>query len=251
MVKIIAAGRQFDVSCIVLDKDGTLIDFEHTYGRRTADWIHALVKAVPGENSHAQLFANTIGYDWARQKVLPDGPIAIVTGSKLVTLAAGVLYQQGLPWHQAERVAIETIQQTLGAPIKAAEIRPIGDVLGTVNRLRKAGVLLAIATGDDREPTMETLSLLGITEDVAMIVCGDDPLPEKPDSAVLQSIAAKLGISTEHMLMVGDTINDMLTGKNADVAGSIGVTGSTGDPAALVDYADVTVDSIDKLEVMD
>jgi phosphoglycolate phosphatase-like HAD superfamily hydrolase len=106
MVKIIAAGRQFDVSCIVLDKDGTLIDFEHTYGRRTADWIHALVKAVPGENSHAQLFANTIGYDWARQKVLPDGPIAIVTGSKLVTLAAGVLYQQGLPWHQAERVAI-------------------------------------------------------------------------------------------------------------------------------------------------
>jgi phosphoglycolate phosphatase-like HAD superfamily hydrolase len=76
-------------------------------------------------------------------------------------------------------------------------------VLGTVNRLRKAGVLLAVATGDDREPTMETLSLLGITEDVAMIVCGDDPLPEKPDSAVLQSIAAKLGISTEHMLMVG------------------------------------------------
>lgn len=249
MATIIAGERQFDVSCVVLDKDGTLIDFDYTWGPRTADWIRALAEALPGEGTPVGLFASALGYDWARQCVIPDGPIAIVSGLKLVTLAAGVLYQQGLPWHQAESVAITTLQQTLGATITTAEIKPIGDVVGTIKRLRKAGILVAIATGDDRKPTEETLSLLGITDEVATIVCGDDPLPEKPDPAVLQSIGSKLGISTRHMLMVGDTINDMLAGQNAEVAGCIGITGSTGDPDGLFGHADVILTSIDQIEV--
>jgi phosphoglycolate phosphatase-like HAD superfamily hydrolase len=88
-----------------------------------------------------------------------------------------------------------------------------------------------------------------MAEGVAAIVCGDDPLPEKPDPAVMRRIGSELGISTRHMLMVGDTINDMLAGQNAAVAGCIGITGSTGDPDGLAVHADVILASIDQFQL--
>ena len=251
MTLISANVYQFDVSCIVFDKDGTLLDFDFTWGHRTADWIRALATSAQGDAVQLDFFAQAIGYDWTKQQVLPDGPIAVTTAKKLVTLAAGALYRQGLPWHEAERKALETIHDTLGSPMHAADIRPVGDVAGTIQRFKDAGLKLAVATGDDRSPAETTLSLLGIADEMAIVVCGDDPLPEKPDPAILEYIAREIGVSTGQMLMVGDTVNDMLTGRNASVAGCIGITGSIGDPLKLAAYADVILTSIDQLVVVD
>jgi len=251
MTVVSANGHQFDVSCIVFDKDGTLLDFDFTWGSRTAAWIRALAISVPGDKSLFEHFSRAIGYDWTNHRALADGPIAVTTAQKLVTLAAGALYQQGLPWHEAERLAEKTIRQTMGSPMQADEIRPIGDVKGTLQRLRDAGLLLALATGDDREPTESILSLMGIAEEMAVIICGDDPLPEKPDPAALFHIGNQIGIPTSQMLMVGDTVNDMLTGHNATVAGCIGISGSTGDPVKLAAHADVVLSSIEQLIVVE
>lgn len=249
MTLISAGGHHFDVTCIVFDKDGTLLDFDHTWGMRTANWIRALAAILPGKKHHFDFFSQAIGYDWKNQRVMPDGPIAVTTAQKLVTLAAGALYREGLPWHESERLAVQTIRQEMGAPFQASEVQPVGDVAGTIRRLRDAGFLLAVATGDDRDPTEETLSLLGITSEISVIVCGDDPLPEKPDPAALFHIRDQTGIQTEQMLMIGDTINDMLTGRNATVAGCIGITGSTGDPTKLAPHADALLSSIEQLVI--
>ncbi len=250
MTLISANGQQFDVSCIVFDKDGTLLDLDFTWGPRTADWIRALAKLVPGEEPPFEDFARAVGYDWLNQQILSDGPMAVTTAQKLVTLAAGALYRQGLSWHEAERLAMTTIRQTMDSPIQAEEIRPVGDIRGTIQRLQDAGILLAVATGDDRQPTEMTLSLLGVKESMAVVVCGNDPLPEKPDPAALFYIEEQLGISTGKMLMVGDSVNDMLTGRSAAVAGCIGITSSTGDALKLATHADVVIPSIDQLIVI-
>jgi phosphoglycolate phosphatase-like HAD superfamily hydrolase len=247
---LVAAGEhQFNVDCIVFDKDGTLLDFDYTWGTRTANWIRALARQIPGENNLYEYFSKAIGYDWTNKRVQPDGPTAVTTAQKLVTLAAGALYQQGLPWHESEHLAVQTIHQEMGAPFKASEIRPVGNVMGTTLRLKDAGLLLAIATGDDRNPTESTLSLLGIASQISAVVCGDDPIPEKPDPAALFHIRDETGIPTKRMLMVGDTVNDMLTGRNAAVAGCIGITGSTGEPSMLAPYADAILTSIEELIV--
>jgi phosphoglycolate phosphatase len=251
MAVVSANGHLFDVSCIVFDKDGTLLDFDFTWGHKTATWIRALALAAPGYESQLEKISQAIGYDWKRQTVLADGPVAVTTALKLMTLAAGALYQQGLPWHEAEQLAAKTLRQTMGSPLQAAEIRPVGDVVGAFRRLKMGGLLLAVATGDNREPTRSTLSLLGIADDLAVVVCGDDPLPEKPDPAALFHIGDQTRISTSRMLMVGDSVNDMLTGRNANVAGCIGISGSSGDPEKLAAHADVVLPSIDQLRVIE
>lgn len=247
MTIIIAGASSYDISCIVFDKDGTLIDFNLTLGKRTADWIQAMVARVNKDDGLAAEISRTIGYDWINEQVLPDGPIAVTTAQKLIALASGELYKQGLPWHEAERTAVETILPTLGADFQEGEIVPLGEVLRTFQRLKGAGLLIAVATGDDRKPTIETLEALGITALVDAIVCGDDDWPEKPDPAVLQGIARELGIDPGQMLMVGDTVNDMLAGRNAGVAGCIGITGSIGNPTQLAEYADVLLERIDQI----
>jgi phosphoglycolate phosphatase len=249
MTIIIAGERRYDISCVVFDKDGTLIDFNLTFAKRTADWIQAMASRVNNNDGLAAEISRTIGYDWSNKQVLSDGPIAVTTAQKLIALAGGVLYKQGLPWHEAEKIVVETILPTLGADFQEGEIVPLGDVTGTFQKLKQAGILIAIATGDDRKPTHETLAALAITGHVDAIVCGDDPLPEKPDPAVLQGIARELGIDPRQMLMVGDTVNDMLAGRNAGVAGCIGITGSTGDPAQLAKHADVLLETIDQISI--
>ncbi len=251
MAIVSADGIQFDVACIVFDKDGTLLDFDFTWGKRTTAWIRALSSLLPDSSTmHHEYFSQAIGYNWSNQKVVPDGPIAVTTAQKLMTLAAGALYQQGFSWHEAEKLALHTIREEFGTPFKASEIRPVGDVAGTVRSLKSAGLQLAVATGDDRRPTEETITFLEIAPQISVTVCGDDPVPEKPDPAALLHISDQLGIPTERMLMIGDTVNDMLTGKNAAVAGCIGITGSTGDPAKLAPHADALLSSIDQLVIL-
>lgn len=110
---------------------------------------------------------------------------------------------------------------------------------------------IAIATGDDRKPTGEILDALGIRSFIDVVVCGNDDLPEKPDAAVLQSIGRDLDIDPAQMLMVGDSVNDMRAGHNAGVAGCIGITGSTGDPLLLQPYADVLLERVDQIVILD
>ncbi|MDX1413972.1 MAG: HAD family hydrolase [Candidatus Promineifilaceae bacterium] len=249
MPQVTAGSRQFNISAIVFDKDGTLIDFNRTWARRTAGWIEAMSAAASGNEAFAHEIARTTGYDWQNKRVLADGPIAVTTAEKLVALAAGELYKHGLPWHEAESLAIETAIATLGADFQAGEIISLGDVEGTFRRLKEAGLQVAIATGDDRKPTHEILAALRIEELVDVILCGDDPLPKKPDPAVLRWISDELGTIPARMLMVGDTVNDMLAGRNAGVAGCIGITGSIGDAAQLSPYADILLPDISGIKV--
>lgn len=246
MKTIIAGARRFHVNCIVFDKDGTLIDFNKTWARRTADWILAM-RAQVNDPAFPENLSRTLGFNWSKKEVLPDSPLTVTTAVKLIALASGEIYKTGLPWHDAEKIAIETIIPTLGADFQDGEIEPLGDVRGTFQKLKQAGFQIAIATGDDRKPTGEVLRALAITELVDAVVCADDHLPEKPDAAVLQSIARDLGLQPEQMIMVGDTVNDMLAGRNAGVSGCIGITGSTGDAGKLAPFADVLLSKVDEL----
>jgi len=120
-----------------------------------------------------------------RKEVLADGPLAIGTTSDLYALAAAVLFQVGFGWHVGRPLARRGAATTMAAAPQPAEIRPLGEVASTIRRLRQAGIQLAVATNDDRALTEATLQLLEIAGEIAVMACGDDALPPKPDPAGL------------------------------------------------------------------
>jgi phosphoglycolate phosphatase-like HAD superfamily hydrolase len=156
-----------------------------------------------------------------------------------VEAVAATLYRHGVGDAESHVLAAGA---DIGEP-DPADIVPVGDVAGTMTRLKNAGVALVVATSDERRSTEAHLELLGVNELVNLVVCADDDLASKPSPEVLGRVGDGLGVAAERIVMVGDSEVDMLTGRNGGAAACIGVTGGGGDPVG----ADVCVETIEQI----
>lgn len=252
MVQLRIDGLLFSAKLIAFDKDGTLVDFHHLWGRKTALWIKAMVDTVSNDDNLQVALSNALGFSMQQNRVIADGPVAVATNAKIYAVAATVLYQHGLGWHRAERIAFESGKAIFGALPAADLVQPLGDVANTMKRLAANEIRIAIITSDEQRATETALHLLGVADYVDTIICGDDlRLPNKPDPASLHHLSQQFGIPLAQMLMVGDTESDMLFGRNANVGGCIGVIGGAGDEAALRKTADALISSIDTIQFDD
>jgi len=245
---IIARKRRFDVDAVVFDKDGTLVDFDRLWGPRTVRWVESLTTMVDRPELVNALY-RALGFDSQSGKFVLDGPMAVGSINDVYALAAGVLFQHGFDWHESWPLATLAAATTLTAPPADGEVQSRGDVAGALRRLRAGGVLLAVATNDERALTEAMLLQLGIAGDVTGMICGDDGLPPKPDPSGLRRLAVELGTIPARLAMVGDSANDMLTGRNAEVAACIGVRGGAGNAEILERYADVVVGGVGEIGV--
>lgn len=239
-------NQPYHIDAIAFDKDGTLLDFDHMWGGKFKKWLELLTAAVDGSAALRHKLDQTIGYNPHTGGVVPDSPLAVATMSKIYVASMTVLYQHGLTWHHAEEVVTAVAAQA-DTSVTADLVRPIGNVAAALTRLRDQGFRLALITSDDRGPTEATLPLLGIQHLVEVVVCGDDPLPNKPAPDGLRHIAHQLDTHPSRLLMVGDTASDMACGRAAGVAACVGIAGGAGDAAKLRATADVVLGSVEEL----
>jgi HAD superfamily hydrolase (TIGR01549 family) len=232
MTQITIKDHTFDVDAIVFDKDGTLIDLEAFWGGLAVTWVRRLVRDNGLDGVAEGSFYRTLGYNVATGRIVVDSPFAVASMWKVYNLLAVLLYQHGVAWHSAEQqVAALQVAQLDG------EIRPIGNVTATLKRLAAAGIRIVIATSDDRATTQRAMQTLDLAPD--LLVCGDDPLPNKPSPAVFAHIAATLHVDPSRMVMVGDSTGDMETGRNGSALAVVGI--------GAVAAADINIDSIDEI----
>ena len=64
--------------------------------------------------------------------------------------------------------------------IPVAVAHPLTDLRALFSGLRASGRRIAIATSDDREPTLRTLAALGVADAVEAVMCADDGVAVKP-----------------------------------------------------------------------
>ncbi|HYB09182.1 MAG TPA: HAD family hydrolase [Alphaproteobacteria bacterium] len=250
MAKVDVGNGVYDIDLAAFDKDGTLIDFYHLWGRKARVAVEAVVARLCGDAGLAEQLYRSIGYDPATGLAAPDGPLTIASMAKLYAICATVLYQQGLSWHEADDIAQKTFAGGLGALPTGDLVRPVGDVRQLFQRLAGAGVKVTVVTSDDRTPTLATLELLGVACYVAGIVCGDDPIPNKPAPDSLLYLSREFAVPVERIMMVGDTPGDISTGKSAGVGCCVGLLSGAGKRGDLAPHADAVLTSIDDIRVI-
>ena len=137
-----------------------------------------------------------------------------------------------------------------GAPPLVDLLEPIGDVKGTLQRLKDQGLLLALATTDDRIPTEEALHELGLSSLFATTICGDDGIPLKPAPDMAREICSRLGVAPQEAMMVGDTVADLIMAREAGYGHLIGVTSGALSRDLLAPHADMVISDIHAIEIV-
>ncbi len=229
------------IDLVVFDKDGTLIDFHAMWSAWPAELAERL-EATTGQDLRARLFA-TLGYDGTTNRAVANGFLAAAPMARIRDATRGLLLDAGLD-PAATDAALETAWQ---APDPVRLATPVTDLAELFGALRSSGRRIAVATSDDREPTLRTLAAFGVAGLVEATVGADEGLPVKPAPDVVLAICATLGVAPARTAVVGDSAADLAMGRAAGVGRCIGVLSGVGAVADLAPLADVMLASIAEL----
>ncbi|MBM3267705.1 MAG: HAD family hydrolase [Candidatus Sericytochromatia bacterium] len=238
--------RVVSAEAIVFDKDGVLEEFQSFWGAVTELRAEGL-GFPPGGEDHAELCA-LLGYPAGR--VDPDGPLVLATAAESAVLATGYLYRKhGVAWPEGRSRVARAFAEAF-ARVPPAALRACPDVLPALAALRAAGWRLGVATTDSVGHARETFRALGLDAYIEAVAGGDEVARGKPDPEMYHRACERLGVRPEATVVVGDGINDLLMGRNAGCAATIGVLSGVSDRAALEPAADCILGGVRELPAL-
>jgi phosphonatase-like hydrolase len=154
-------------------------------------------------------------------RVTADQVQAVRGASKRQAIASLLAVPPGDPRVAA---AFATFRGRL-AELYAPGVRAMPGARPAIDRLRQAGVLVALNTGFERDTVALVLDRLGWAEGVVdAIVCGDEVAAGRPEPDLIRAAMTRTGIADPAAVMnVGDTVLDLEAGHRAGVGWNVGV----------------------------
>lgn len=224
---------------VLFDKDGTLVDFDETWGPTTHAVIHALAEGDP-ELMRAQ--AKVLHFSLHDRRFLPTSP-----------MIAGSSASYGKMWGEAlgrtDFVDLKREIDQLSAVELLKALTPIGAPAVALGELKAMGLRLGVATDDSEASARRQVAALGLDEAIEFIVGYDSGHGGKPEPGMVLAFARHLGVAPDRIAMVGDSLHDL---DAARAAGALAVAVLSG-PAprsALAPRADHVVDDIEALPAL-
>jgi phosphoglycolate phosphatase len=215
---------------IIFDKDGTLFDFNATWGA----WSQGMLRDLAGGDAAllARL-AEVMGFDTDRQCFRPG---SIVIAETTAFVAQAVLpYLDGMT---LDEIVSQMKSMSRHVPqIQAAPLRPL------MQRLKADGFRLGVVTNDNEAPAQAHLKGAEIDGMIDFVAGYDSGHGAKPDPAPLLAFCAATGLAPEYCVMIGDSLHDLHAGRAAGMA-TVGVLTGPAPEAELAPLSDVVLASI-------
>lgn len=115
------------------------------------------------------------------------------------------------------------------------KLGPYPGVRAMLEALRSAGLRMAVVTSQSDAECALTRQCLGLDELLEFWITSDQVTATKPDPAPVQMALERMGVRPEEAIMIGDTFNDMESGRRAGA--SIGaVLWGFGEHETLLSY---------------
>jgi phosphoglycolate phosphatase len=179
---------------VVFDLDGTLIE-------TAPDLVAALNHVLAGEG------LPPVPYDEGRNMVGGGARVMVERGVKA--------HGRVLPATDMERMVKDFIAHY--ASHIADQSRPFDGVEAVLERLASDGCRLAVCTNKLEWLSLRLLDALGLSARFAAI-CGADTFGvTKPDPRILHETIARAGGDPARAIMIGDSITDITTARNASI----------------------------------
>ena len=243
MTRVLRERGPGPIRAVLLDKDGTLVDFR-------ASWLPALERAAHALTRDRRLPPHTAarllalgGYREDTGTWDPHGLIACATTRDLADAWADAL-------GGGDAARIEALlEATFDRDVRAAPIAVTG-AAAALARLRARGIALGVATMDTERGARDTLRRLGIA-DLFAFVCGcDSGFGEKPGPGMVDAFCTQVAVTAAAVAVVGDTTHDTEMGARSGAAVVVGVLSGASGHAALAPHCHHVIDSVADLETV-
>lgn len=221
------------LKAILFDKDGTLVDFDQSWGEAA---FHVLTTLTKGDPALFNQLAEVAKYNAETRRFLPGADLIAGTSADFGPDWAKVL---GRSDSNAVAKEIDALFMDLAPTMMVT----IGDPLQILSTLAARGYRLGIATNDIEAAALQQAELMGLLPHLDFIVGQDSGHGAKPGPGMVQGFARHVGVEPEHVALVGDSTHDLHA---ARAAGAIGIAVLSG-PATRADlepHADYVIDSI-------
>ena len=187
---------------VIFDKDGTLFDFQSTWGIWTAQ---ILVRIAGSDGALLGQLARALGYDTEARRVQPGSVIVAGTPMEIAAVIHGYMpamsQTQIFDWLNKEA---ETAPQVL-----------VTDLHRLTAELRRINLGLCVMTNDAENPSRAHLASVEALDLFDFVIGSDSGFGAKPDAAPLLALADKMDIPAAACVMVGDSTHDLHAGRSA------------------------------------
>ena len=215
------------IRAILFDKDGTLLDFDATFG--PAGW-HLLNHLSAGDPGMLRELAAAAGYDLKRRRFAPDSTFIVDPTEIYGPVWARVLGRR------CDAAFLDLVDR-LTTRYASGFLTPFADVGETLAALAGRGLPLGLATNDTEEGARAQMVALDLADHLPFIAGYDSGHGAKPAPGMVRAFAAHAGMRPCDVAMVGDSLRDM---QAANAAGAIAIAVTTGPTGSdtLADHAD-------------
>ena len=224
---------------VLFDKDGTLFDFNRTWGRFTETMLDRL---APDAGARAAM-ARAVGYEPGAGRFL--GGSAIVAGTNTDIAGLWAAFRPDLGAGAIRRMLDEAV---LAASADPAFLFPaVADLAGLLARLGAMGCRLGVATHDSEAGARAQLGMAGVAQAFDFVAGYDSGHGLKPGPGMPRAFARAVQLAPERLARVGDSRHDLEAGRSAGAALVVAVLTGPASRDELAPHADRVLASIAEL----
>jgi phosphoglycolate phosphatase len=221
------------IRAILFDKDGTLVDFQRTWGPATDAVIAHL---ADGNRTIYERLAAVSGFVATERRFLAGSPLIGGATPDFGPSWAQVLGRPATPEFFAE---IDRLFLRTGLD----HLLPIGDPSAVLAELRGRGYRLGIMTNDAGANARAQIARLAIEHLVEFVAGHDSGFGAKPDPGPVLAFARSVDAAPPEVAVVGDAVHDLAAARAAGAA-AIAVRSGPIPGDVLAPHADALIDSI-------
>ncbi|MFA6507958.1 MAG: HAD family hydrolase [Treponemataceae bacterium] len=194
---------------VLFDKDGTLIDFEATWFPIVVTILGELRSRYGVSERAVRVAASASGV--RRTGFAKESLIQSATTSRIARIWSAIIAEHGYS------VRAEEINRLFTDTAKSMThtIALVPGAKRLLERLKRNGFRLGIATSDNRESTEVGLEAVGILRYFDFIAADGDGLAAKPAPDAAFAFSGRYGIDTKTLSVIGDSRGDMLFAQRA------------------------------------
>ena len=219
-----------NVRGIIFDKDGTLFDFNKTWGAITQVLIET---ECNGDQARMRTLANVLGFDLDKCIFRP--------GSLVTAETSDVVADAILPFTaDGDKTALMTRMTAATADVYQVQV---ADLKVLFMNLKARGLKLGIATNDSEVPARANLQQANVETMFDFVAGFDSGYGAKPGIGQLIAFSEQLKIDPDQCIMVGDSLHDLHAGQAAGMR-TIGVLTGPATRDELADHATVVLKTI-------